>query len=255
MIPVSMRRAIRNDLDRTLARVVLGAIDEFTDVVGETPTATDVARLLVGGAGRARDPWAQQLPGGIPVRDLLFGGLLARLTPADIRDAIAILESLGLIERAEDRPTRLALTPQGEQYLLGRTERATGLLEHLFVRPDREGATYQALRELRRKLAQENDLSPGYVFSERTLRALAAKRPKTLDELHAIPGLGPAKIARYGRAILDVLERLPPRDDLDEYLATSVFDPTFDLPLAAPSFGPGANDPPGRHAHRSTLAT
>jgi superfamily II DNA helicase RecQ len=43
------------------------------------------------------------------------------------------------------------------------------------------------------------------IASDETLKALAARRPSTTSELAAIPGLGPAKIARYGEAILAVV--------------------------------------------------
>jgi superfamily II DNA helicase RecQ len=49
---------------------------------------------------------------------------------------------------------------------------------------------------------------PAYVvFHDKTLVAIAAARPQTLNDLAAIPGVGPAKLARYGDEILDVLRR------------------------------------------------
>jgi ATP-dependent DNA helicase RecQ len=44
---------------------------------------------------------------------------------------------------------------------------------------------------------------PAYVvFDNRTLEAIARRAPRTIDELWAVPGIGPAKAARYGEAIL-----------------------------------------------------
>jgi superfamily II DNA helicase RecQ len=44
---------------------------------------------------------------------------------------------------------------------------------------------------------------PAYVFfDDRTLEAIARRAPRTLDELRAVPGIGPARAARYGEAIL-----------------------------------------------------
>ena len=49
---------------------------------------------------------------------------------------------------------------------------------------------------------------PAYVvLHDRTLAALAAARPSTLDALSEIPGIGPAKLEAYGRDLLALLAR------------------------------------------------
>jgi superfamily II DNA helicase RecQ len=47
---------------------------------------------------------------------------------------------------------------------------------------------------------------PAYViFHDRTLEAVAAARPKTRDQLLALPGVGPVKVSRYGDDVLDLV--------------------------------------------------
>ena len=43
------------------------------------------------------------------------------------------------------------------------------------------------------------------VLHDRTLAALAAARPATLDALSEIPGIGPAKLEAYGKDLLALL--------------------------------------------------
>jgi superfamily II DNA helicase RecQ len=44
---------------------------------------------------------------------------------------------------------------------------------------------------------------PAYVvFNDRTLAELVARTPRTLAELAAVPGIGPAKLERYGAELL-----------------------------------------------------
>ncbi len=63
----------------------------------------------------------------------------------------------------------------------------------------------EALRSWRRDRAAA-DAVPAYVVaSDATLRALVERRPRTLGELLGVPGIGPAKLERYGQDILDVL--------------------------------------------------
>src|SRR5262249_52782128 len=54
------------------------------------------------------------------------------------------------------------------------------------------------LRELRRAWAREANLSPGYVFNNETLDAIAHERPRTPHDLAQIKGIGPSKLERYG---------------------------------------------------------
>jgi ATP-dependent DNA helicase RecQ len=69
---------------------------------------------------------------------------------------------------------------------------------------DDEGL-FSALKALRRRLAQAQDVPAYVVFPDRTLIEMAARRPTTLDALAAIPGVGAKKLETYGRAFLDVL--------------------------------------------------
>jgi len=43
------------------------------------------------------------------------------------------------------------------------------------------------------------------VFHDRTLAEIAARPPRDMAELGAVPGIGPAKLARYGTEVLKVL--------------------------------------------------
>ena len=45
------------------------------------------------------------------------------------------------------------------------------------------------------------------VASDRTLRELAAFRPRTLRELEGIYGIGPSKLDRFGKGFLEVIAR------------------------------------------------
>jgi DNA helicase-2/ATP-dependent DNA helicase PcrA len=63
----------------------------------------------------------------------------------------------------------------------------------------------QALREWRLARARADEVPAYVVFNDRTLAELVARTPRTLAELAAVPGIGPAKLERYGS---DLLARL-----------------------------------------------
>ena len=54
--------------------------------------------------------------------------------------------------------------------------------------------------------ARAQDDVPAYlVFHNSTLEEIAARKPRSLDELAAVPGVGPAKLERYGEGVLAAL--------------------------------------------------
>jgi DNA helicase II / ATP-dependent DNA helicase PcrA len=63
----------------------------------------------------------------------------------------------------------------------------------------------RALKEWRLARARADEVPAYVVFNDRTLAELAARTPRTLAELAAVPGIGPAKLERYGS---DLLARL-----------------------------------------------
>jgi len=66
---------------------------------------------------------------------------------------------------------------------------------------------FDALRELRRTLAQDAGVPPYVIFHDSTLREMAQVRPASLSELGAIGGVGTRKLEAYGEAFLDVIRR------------------------------------------------
>lgn len=65
----------------------------------------------------------------------------------------------------------------------------------------------EALRVYRSTTASEAGVPPYVVAHDRTLSEIAAHCPMSLDELATIHGMGPVKIARYGRGLIEVVRR------------------------------------------------
>ena len=66
-----------------------------------------------------------------------------------------------------------------------------------------------ALKALRKRLAEAQGAPAYVVFPDRTLIEMATRKPRTLDELAAVSGVGETKLARYGAAFLEVLTGAP----------------------------------------------
>ncbi|WP_240790942.1 DNA helicase RecQ [Roseomonas sp. AR75] len=65
---------------------------------------------------------------------------------------------------------------------------------------------FEKLREWRRAEAQAQSVPAYVIFQDRTLAEIATARPRSLDQLGAIPGVGRTKLERYGTAVLKVLQ-------------------------------------------------
>ena len=66
---------------------------------------------------------------------------------------------------------------------------------------------FQRLRVLRKSLASEAHVAPYMIFSDRTLRAMVRRRPRSREDLLEVPGVGEVKLSKYGDAFLEELCR------------------------------------------------
>jgi DNA helicase-2/ATP-dependent DNA helicase PcrA len=66
---------------------------------------------------------------------------------------------------------------------------------------------YAALRAWRTERARADAVPPYVVAHDRTLAAIAEHKPPSMAALRRVPGIGPAKLEKYGDEILDVIAR------------------------------------------------
>ncbi|HWE72162.1 MAG TPA: DNA helicase RecQ [Stellaceae bacterium] len=78
-----------------------------------------------------------------------------------------------------------------------REKRARSDAADSIVGPADEGL-WQALRALRLSLAREQGVPPYVIFHDATLMDMVRRRPRDLDALAEIPGVGASKLKRYG---------------------------------------------------------
>ena len=71
---------------------------------------------------------------------------------------------------------------------------------------------FDRLRRARLGLASERGLPPYCICNDQTLRLIAHGSPRTSQELEAVKGMGPRKVAMYGDALLAALDGAPTED-------------------------------------------
>ena len=105
--------------------------------------------------------------------------------------------------RRSRKPSRFltALNPQA-----GRLDRATTKAPKATANlAAGDEPVFEALRDWRRRTAEEVGMPPYIVFSDRTLVAIATARPSSPSELASISGVGPKKLEEWGTAVLEVV--------------------------------------------------
>jgi DNA helicase II / ATP-dependent DNA helicase PcrA len=66
---------------------------------------------------------------------------------------------------------------------------------------------FETLRGWRARISADAGVPAYLVFQDRHLRTIAGRKPTTLGELAACPGVGPTKLERYGDDVLDLVDR------------------------------------------------
>jgi len=101
---------------------------------------------------------------------------------------------------------------RGEQGLQLRRVRETQaaaptLRREIEFESDEARALWAALRQCRRKLAEENNVPAYIVFGDATLKQMLEKRPMSLEAMYELPGVGDRKLELYGTDFLEVLQQ------------------------------------------------
>ena len=69
------------------------------------------------------------------------------------------------------------------------------------------GILWEALRDCRKRLAEENDVPPFVIFHDATLAEMMERQPQDKKQLLAINGVGESKLEKYGDAFLAVINQ------------------------------------------------
>lgn len=68
-----------------------------------------------------------------------------------------------------------------------------------------EEAVFNYLKSIRREVARNKRTKPYRVFHDQTLKEMAEQRPRSLEELGDLYGVGPKKLKRFGKIFLEAL--------------------------------------------------
>ncbi|MGO3914297.1 DNA helicase RecQ [Enterococcus viikkiensis] len=155
-----------------------------------------IAKVLTGSNDQKIKQWHfEQLP---------TYGLMKDQSQTDVANLIDYLTAEHFLVPSEGQYPLLSVSEQGVRVLLGKQEvfRKQAPVRQLVA----DDALFEQLRNLRSQLAQEKNLPPYVIFSDKTLTELAEKQPQTSLEFLQIKGVGKSKLDNYGDQFLALLK-------------------------------------------------
>ncbi|MBX3089773.1 MAG: DNA helicase RecQ [Cryobacterium sp.] len=136
------------------------------------------------------------------VRQLLAQGLLA--VRGDGYGTLVITESSNEVLKGN---RRVHLRREPERIKTGKTRKVSS---QSAVLPASAQPLFERLRNWRADQASRQNVPAYVVFHDTTLRELATRHPRTIDELRDITGIGESKLERYGAELLELLSDQSP---------------------------------------------
>lgn len=196
------------DVDITKeAQMILSCIKRIEDKLGYNVGVNLVGRTLRG----SRDKRILELH----LDELSTYGLLKGRTRSQIHAMIDHLEAEGYLQTDQEFQTLQLSAAAAHVLYHGKRVQMKVETEPEEIRPaavpaklaGEEGDLFDALKELRSRLAKEAGIPAYVVFSNATLSDMAKKKPKTMSEFRRVSGVGEIKAAWYGTAFLKQIQQ------------------------------------------------
>lgn len=153
-----------------------------------------------------------------------------REVPArDWHDYLLQMLQLGYFEIAYNENNHLKITPAGSDVLFGRATARLVIIRREEANETKRGRKrklpvlskelplglpntenedlFEALRELRKRLADEEALPAYIVLSDKVLHLLSTSRPTTIEEFGNISGIGEYKKKKYGKEFVSLIRK------------------------------------------------
>ena len=189
-------------------------------------------------------------------------GIAEDYTEEQLREVMGQLQAQGLLARNEGEFATLSVSRRGRDFLKCRDKlllprlksgageirggvpaRQTAEEQGRSQSDDCDQELFELLRALRRELADQQEAPPFTVFGDVSLRYMAAAFPQSLENLSRTPGVGKAKLEKYGERFVAAIR--------DYALSHGMADRTGDLASSTGASTSGKGHRQRREGHGS----
>lgn len=147
------------------------------------------------------------------------------IPPRDWYDYLLQMLQLGYFEIAYNEYNHLKITESGSDILFGRAKATLAVIRREFIETGRKKRVviakelplglpgtenedlFEALRGLRKQLADQEGLPAYIVLSDKVLHLLSISQPTTIEEFGTISGIGEHKKKKYGKEFVSLIRQ------------------------------------------------
>ena len=139
-------------------------------------------------------------------------------SPAQVRQLINELHSLGYLTIDSQNYNAVSLTPQSKAVLIGQAtirlsdlyapgpRRVKRIMDTTTQPADVDQELFEVLRQVRLSIAKKTGLPPYVVFTDKSLQEMASQKPTDSTAFARIYGVGQQKIDKYGDAFIAAIK-------------------------------------------------
>lgn len=162
---------------------------------------------------------AQVLTGSRNKKVIEFGfdrlstyGILKHHSAKEVSNLIEFMISQDLLAVAQGQFPTIFVAEGGKEVLLGKRQvkRKGAVITKQITEGD---PLFEALRKIRKSLADAAGVPPFVIFSDKTLLDMCARRPKNEGELLEVTGVGASKLEKYGTVFLGALRAFEEQEE------------------------------------------
>ena len=196
-----------NCLDAPATRNVTELAQKFLSAVYRTGQSFGVTHLEAVLTGREEERVLSRGHDKLSVFDIVGEEEAPLIKPVSrsllLRDALRNTEHGGLMFGPE---ARAILKGEAEIAIVEPPKRTKRRRRRGDTSPNPVGdPLFDALRAKRTELAKQQGVPPYVIFHDSVLRDMTGFKPRSLSALEELPGIGAAKLERYGKAFLEVI--------------------------------------------------
>lgn len=160
-------------------------------------------------------------------QELKTFGVGRDIPPRDWQDYLLQILQLGYFEIAYNENNNLKITQSGREILFGRAKARLAVIRReettigrgkkkrivvakelsLGITGGESNDLFEALRGLRKQLADQDGLPAYIVLSDKVLHLLSISRPTTIEEFGEISGIGEFKKKKYGKEFVNLIRQ------------------------------------------------
>ncbi len=148
-------------------------------------------------------------------------GIVKDYSEDDLEQIINNLIGLGLVSKTQDQYPTLNITSKGISFLKNKEkiELSKPIKDNLGgdnkKELDHNLELFNLLRELRKKIADSENVPPFVVFSDVSLKEMSTYFPQDKDSFNKISGVGALKLEKYGDEFLKIIKKFSKENDIN----------------------------------------